>query len=80
MRKLIQWALWIIVAVLMVKLGMWAYQGFKTGDTGQQQQEVAEPDILCRMYADSGQCICRHRKTGERLSISYDECVSRARK
>ena len=77
MRKLISLALWIIAAVLAYKAAMWAYQGYQAG--GQvQQQEVIDADKICSVTADTGQCVCRHRQTMQRLSIPYEECRSRA--
>ena len=76
-RKGISWVMWIIVAVLAYKAAMWAYQGYQSG--GQvQQQKVLDVDKICNVTADTGQCVCRHRQTEERLSIPYEECLSRA--
>lgn len=79
MRKWIYLALQIIAVVLTIKLVLWAYQNFRTGDQGQQQPEVLELDIICRTDADSGRCICRHRRTNDRIPLSYEECASRSR-
>ena len=76
-RKGISLALWIIAAVLVYKAAMWAYQGYQAGGQVQQQQ-VLDVDKICNMTADTGQCVCRHRRTEERLSIPYEECRSRA--
>ncbi len=78
--KGIYWVLRIIAIVLFIKFGLWAYQSYKAGDQGHQQLEVLDIDKLCRTYADTGQCFCRHRRTLERISMPYEECVSRARK
>ena len=76
-RKGISLALWIIAAVLAYKAAMWAYQGYQAG--GQEQpQKVLDVDKICNVTADTGQCVCRHRKTNHRISIPYEECVSRA--
>ena len=77
MRKVINWALWVITAVLMYKLSLWAYEGYRAGG---QKQEVLDIDKLCSVIADTGQCFCRHRQTKKVLSISYDECLSLANK
>ena len=69
--------MWIIVAVLVYKAAMWAYQGYQAGGQVQQQQ-VLDVDKICSVTADTGQCVCRHRQTNQRLSIHYEECVSRA--
>ena len=79
MRKGLSLALWIIVAVLAYKAAMWAYQGYQAGGQVQvQQQQVLDVDKICNVTADTGQCVCRHRQTQERLSIPYEECRSRA--
>jgi hypothetical protein len=77
MRKGIYWAIWIIAAVLAYKAAMWAYQGYQAGEKAQQQQ-ILDIDKLCSVTADTGQCVCRHRQTNQRLSVPYEECVSRA--
>jgi hypothetical protein len=77
MRKGIFWVIWIIAAVLAYKAAMWAYQGYKAGEKAQQQQ-ILDIDKLCSVTADTGQCVCRHRQTNQRLSIPYEECISRA--
>jgi TRAP-type uncharacterized transport system substrate-binding protein len=77
-RKGIYWALWIIVAALAYKAAMWAYQGYKAGEQANQQQEILEIDKLCSVTPDTGQCVCRHRQTNRMISVTYDECVSRA--
>lgn len=75
--KVISWVMWIIVAVLAYKAAMWAYQGYQAG--GQvQQQEVLDVDKICNVTPDTGQCVCRHRKTNHTISIPYEECRSRA--
>ena len=77
MRKGISLALWIIAAVLAYKAAMWAYQDYQA--SGQvQQQQVLDVDKICNVTADTGQCVCRHRQTNQRLSIPYEECRSRA--
>ena len=69
--------MWIIVVVLAYKAAMWAYQGYQAG--GQvQQQKVLDVDKICNVTADTGQCVCRHRQTNQRLSIPYEECRSQA--
>lgn len=78
MGKVIYGALWIIAAALALKLALWAYQGYGAGGEQHQLQEVFDHDIICTMNADTGQCLCHHHETGQRISISYDECVSRA--
>jgi len=77
MRKGISLVLWIIAAVLAYKATMWAYQGYQAGGQVQQQQ-VLDVEKICNITADTGQCVCRHRQTNQRISIPYEECVSRA--
>jgi hypothetical protein len=77
-RKVIYWALWIIVAAFAYKAALWAYQGYKAGEQAQQQEELLDVDKICRVIPDTGQCVCRHRETDQRLFIPYDECVTRA--
>ena len=78
-RKGIFLAFLIIAAALMYKPVLRAYHGYTAGDQGQEQLEVLDIDKLCRVFADTGQCLCRHRRTNERLSLPYEECVSLAR-
>ena len=37
-----------------------------------------ERNTLCAMNADSGKCSCIHKETGQKISMSYQECVTRA--
>jgi hypothetical protein len=78
LQKGVYLALWIIAAALLYKPALRAYQEFRAGEKGQEQQDVLDIDKLCRVYADTGQCLCRHRRTHQRLSIGYEECVSLA--
>jgi hypothetical protein len=77
-RKGIYWVLWIIAAVLVYKTAMWAYQGYKEGEQAHQQQQILDIDKICLVTPDTGQCVCHHRQTNQRISVPYDECVSRA--
>ena len=77
-RKGIYWALRIIAIALTIKFALWAYQSYKAGDQGYQQPDVFDLDKLCKMDADSGHCMCRNRRTNQRLTIPHEECVSRA--
>lgn len=79
MKNLIRLIGWLIILALVVKGGMWGYENFISGGTQDRQQPVLDIDKNCRENADTGQCICRHRQTGERLKIVYEECVSLAR-
>ena len=78
-RKGIYLAIWIVVVALMYKPVLRAYHDYKAGDQGQEQLDVLDIDKLCRVYADTGQCLCRHSRTNERLSIPHEECSSLAR-
>lgn len=63
------WAVW------------WAWQNFSgSGAAADAPAQVLDIDKKCFVFADSGQCVCRHRRTDERLSVPYDECVALARK
>ena len=77
-RKIIYWVLWIIAAAFVYKAAMWAYQGVKAGEQPQQQEELHDLDKICRVIPDTGQCVCRHRETEQRIFLPYDECVTRA--
>ena len=47
----------------------------------QAKQKKAEfsKSALCAMNVDSGNCICRHKKSGLKISMSKDECITRSR-
>ena len=78
MRKIFDWLVLIALAALTVKLGMWAYQGLKGGDSGTWQEEVPAYQTDCYMLPDTGQCLCQHVETRARVALSYDECVARS--
>ena len=80
MRKVINWIIQLVVIVLLIKGGIWAYQAFMPKGKTVQKQEVRDFDKMCQVTnADTGQCVCVHRQTNKRLSIPYDECVRLAR-
>lgn len=83
MRYVIHLLTWIIVALLAYKVAVWAFEEFQLRERfdqrSGQQEDIPDSDKICKMIADTGQCICRHRKTNDRLSLPYEECVSRAR-
>ena len=79
MKNLLNIIFWIIIFALVAWGIMWAYEEFGDGGQKAAANQVVDIDKDCRQDADSGQCICRHRQTGERLKIDYQECVSRAR-
>ena len=79
MRKLISGLFQILVLAAVAWGVWWAWQAFSsTGRT--TPTAVLDIDKQCHVFADSGQCVCRHRRTEERLSVPYDECVKLARK
>lgn len=79
MKNLLNIIVWIIVFVLVAKGIMWAYEELGGGKQVAPGRQVLDIDKDCRTDADSGSCICRHRQTGERLKIEYQECVSLVR-
>jgi hypothetical protein len=83
MRIVIRLLIWIIVALLVYKVGLWAYEEYqprlKSGPRSGRQEEIHDSDKVCKVIADTGQCVCRHRRTNDRLSLPYEECISRAR-
>ena len=79
MKKVIDWILWIIATALMIKVALWAYQNYSAGSQQAAAEAVPDYKTRCSMIADTGQCTCAHLDTGQRVSISYDECVARAR-
>jgi hypothetical protein len=78
MRKVIRLVMWAIVAVLAYKASIWAYDAYQAGKLTPRQQEVFEADKHCQMDADTQQCFCLHRRTGENLRLPYSECKTRA--
>lgn len=79
MRQAITWLIRIAIVVLLVKAGMWAYEQRPSGGRTQPQEQVLDIDKACRIFADSGQCVCRHRRTNQVLAVPYNECVALAR-
>lgn len=83
MRFIIRLLTWIIIALLAYKVALWAFEEFQSRQQftkqSTQKKEVLDTDKVCKVIADTGQCVCRHRKTNDRLALPYDECVSRAR-
>ena len=79
MRKLISGLFQILVLAAVAWGVWWGWQAFSsTGRT--PPAKVLDIDKQCRVFADSGQCICHHRQTEQPLSVPYDECVVLARK
>jgi TRAP-type C4-dicarboxylate transport system permease small subunit len=78
-RKLISGLFQILVLAAVAWGVWWGWQAFSsTGRT--TSAKVLDIDKQCRVFADSGQCICHHRQTEQPLSVPYDECVALARK
>ena len=78
MRIVFRWLGWAITVLIIYKAATWSYDYFLASDQIPDQQDVVDIDKECRMDADTGRCICRHKRTGEYLQIPYDECKSRA--
>jgi cytoskeletal protein RodZ len=81
MRRLMGNLLSLLVLAALAWAAWWAWQTFTAADRAPATPtEVLDIDKQCRVFADSGQCMCRHRRTDERLSVPYEECVALARK
>ena len=78
MKKLLNWAISIILIAAAIALGMRAYQGFKEGDPEPWLEEVPASQTNCYTLADAGQCLCQHVETGRRVALAYEECIARA--
>jgi len=80
MRKIFIWVVRIAVLVVLIKVVMWSWDKYQGGGQSSQASEVLEMDKVCRITnPDFGSCVCVHRRTNEKLSIPYEECVQRAR-
>jgi hypothetical protein len=77
MRKFMNFAMLILIVVVTVNLALWAYRGLTKDDTVLKQETVMDADIVCLKVADTGQCMCRHRETNQRIDVGYSDCVSR---
>ena len=81
MRKLFYGLFNLLVLAALAWAAWWAWQNYSTpGPAAARSADVLDIDKRCWVIADTGQCICRHRRTDERLSVPYDECVELARK
>ena len=81
MRKMFYGLLNLLVLAALAWGAWWAWQTYSAPEpTAAGPANVLDIDKKCRVFADSGQCMCRHRRTDERLSVPYDECVELARK
>jgi len=78
MKIIISWIIWAVVAVLIFKAALWSYEAYRGQSRPSAQQQVFDLDKECRFQADTGACICRHRRTGERLKLPHSECKERA--
>ena len=77
LRNAIHWIIWIFVLALAIKLAWSFYEGYRgQEEPTAQRQEVPDVDKECRIIADTGQCLCRHRSTNERLTVPYRHCVA----
>ena len=79
MKKVFSWIFLAIFAAVIYKAATWSYQSSRTEDPSTIQGEVFDVDKDCRITADTGACICRHKRTGERLDLPHSECKERAR-
>ena len=81
MRRLMGNLFSLLVLAALAWAAWWAWQTFTAADRAPATPtEVLDIDKQCRVFADSGQCVCRHWRTDERLSVPYDECVRLARR
>ncbi len=81
MRKGIQLLFNVAILAALAWGAWWAWQAYtSSGRTTAASGEVLDIDKQCNVIADTGQCLCRHARTGERLQVPYDECVVLARR
>lgn len=81
MRKLVQFLFNVALLAALAWGAWWAWQAFSGGGrSAAASGQVLDIDKQCRVAADTGQCLCRHARTGERLQVPYDECVALSRK
>ena len=78
MKKVIGWIMWAVTAIVVYKSGLWSYDFYTARSRAATEQEIVDIDKQCILDADTGRCICRHKRTGQRLKLPYDECKSRA--
>lgn len=79
MRKIIRFMTLLFIVISLGGVALWSLDRFRAGSPKETRQQVLDIDKECRMNADTGSCVCRHRRTGERLSIPYRECVNLVR-
>lgn len=80
LRSAAWWVIRLLLLALAIKFVLWAYTLHVADDQPEQPQEVPDIDKECRVVPDTGQCLCRHRWTNERLLVPYRECVALARR
>lgn len=78
MKKVIRWIMWAVTAIIVYNAGLWSYDFYMARNRAATEQEIVEIDKECILDADTGRCICRHKRTGQHLKLSYEECKSRA--
>jgi predicted negative regulator of RcsB-dependent stress response len=76
MRKGIYWAVQLAVLAVIIKVLLWAWQAYEAKNIDRESQQALDVDKVCSVVADTGQCFCHHRQTGQRLSIPFRECMS----
>ncbi|MEE4217185.1 MAG: hypothetical protein V2I48_06220 [Xanthomonadales bacterium] len=80
MKKVLIWVVRIAVLLLLLKIVLWSWEQYQRGGRSSPASEVPELDKQCQITnPDTGACVCIDRKTRERLPLSYNECVQRAR-
>jgi hypothetical protein len=80
MRRVVQGLFNLAMVGAVAGAAWWAWQAFTDSPRGAGAGQVLDVDKQCNMVADTGQCMCRHRATNERLAVPYEECVERARR
>lgn len=81
MRNTIRRLFEVLVLAALCWAAWWSWQTFgneRRADSA--PAEVLDIDKDCRVFADSGQCICQHARTGAPLSVPYRECRELARR
>jgi hypothetical protein len=78
MKNVIRWVIWVVLAVLIYKAALWSFDSYKARNRAPVQQKIPDIDKDCKMDADTGRCVCRHKRTGEPIKLPYEECKGRA--
>jgi len=80
MRKPLRGLFRLLVLAALAWAAWWAWQAWGGAwRAAEAPAAVLDIDKECRIFADTEQCMCRHARTGERLSVPYDECRQLAR-